>query len=418
MEPLTLTTQTFADTFASYTGLFTEWAQIVFFCFLLYNVTWLCLWNAFDKEAISQGLSKYIKQMFVVGLFYTFMLHPNWIIQILKTSEYMGEKLTGIPIDPSSIIAKGITLGNKIILPVANSSILTFASIGSLFIFIVYIIVIFIFVDIALELATTLITTSALVAVSPFFFSFSALNATSQIARQTLDTILANSVKLLGIYLTIGVGSKTMQELISYIPVKFIAFDPYTWIAACACLFWKLSRVLPNQLAKLITGTIVEDHGSGIASIARTMSQAMPLINKALQLAKTGGGSAAKAAGSIANNAAARLMHSSGQSGMASHATQALKGTMADIAKSGAGTISDKFKNLANNLAGGSGTGTSGKNSSTVPGFSERMYQSAQDHKASHANNNSTASSNKAGSQSENKPTSKPIPNDTSRDKN
>ncbi len=415
MEPLTLTTQAFADTFASYTGLFTEWAQIIFFCLLFYNIVWFCLWNAFDKEAVSQGLSTYIRSMFFVTLFYTFMLHPNWIIKILTTSEYMGEKLTGIPIDPSSVIAKGITVGNKIILPLATSSILSFTSGGSLFIFLVYIFVIFIFIDIALELATTLITTSALVAVSPFFFSFSALKTTSQIARQTLDTILANSVKLLGIYLTIGVGSKAIQELTGYIPVKFIAFDPYAWIAACAYLFWKLSRALPNQLARLITGTMVEDHGSGIASIARTMSQAMPLINKSLQFAKLGGGSAAKAVGSIANNAAARLMHSSSQSGVLGQATQALKGTVGDIAKSGAGTISDKFKNLANNLSGGLGAGANGNH--TAPGFSERMHQFAQDHKASHENNNSTSLSNKQGNQKDKKPTSKPISNNPPRDK-
>ena len=381
MEILTTVTTSYMQTFAGYMNQFIAWGQIIFSALLGINFIWLCLWYAFDKESIPQALSAFLKKAFVIMLFYTFMLHPNWLMSVLKTSTFMGNKLTGIPMDPSSIISNGIAIANKIIFPVMRSSLLTLGM-GALITFVAYCIILFCFMVVALDLAVTLITSSALVAVSPLFLAFAALNATTNIARQTLDVILGNAVKLLGLYLTVAAGAKTMEVISTSIPTELISFDPYCWVVACALLFWQVSKHLPNQLARIVSGAVHDHHGSEMAGMAMTATRVAPTATRTIKMAASGVGGVVGVAASIAHNAAVRMMTSS-SGNMGNSVLKNGGGVASDVVKSGSGTLSDHFKNMMNKTVGGPGTSSNqhGKEKS-IAGFSERMYQATQDFKA------------------------------------
>ncbi len=267
MDILTTAAQSYMNTFSGYVGQFLTWGQWLFFSLLTINIVWICLWHAFDRHSIVETMPKFIKQFFLISLFYTFMLHPSWLALVMQTVQSMGNNLTHMPIDPSSLISEGIGLANKIILPVVNSSFLTHGF-GLIIATIVYIIIMFVFISIALDLALTLIITTALISVASFFLGFAALGATTQIARQALDVILANCIKILGIYLVVASGTQTISSVVALIPDKIISFDPYCWIVAVVLLFWLIAKNLPVQLAKIVTGVIQESHGTDAAALA------------------------------------------------------------------------------------------------------------------------------------------------------
>lgn len=315
MNILTTVTASYTSTFASFVSQFMAWGEMIFASLLVVNFTWLCLWYAFDKESIPKALSAFLKQAFVVMLFYTLMTRPDWLVSILKTSAYMGNQLTGIPIDPSSIIANGIVIANKVLLPIHSSSLLTMG-LGGIVIFVAYLVIMFSFTVVALDLAVTLITSSALVAISPLFLSFSALNATTTIARQALDVILGNAVKLLGIYLCVGAGSKTIVYIANSIPTEVVSFDPYCWIGAASLLFWQISKHLPTQLARIVSGAIHEHHGSEMAAASMAAIRTAPIAMRTLKLASVGAGGAVTMAANIVKSTGSKVMSSSfGSSG-------------------------------------------------------------------------------------------------------
>src|SRR5690606_21660661 len=107
---LTSSTQAFIDAFSSYLSQFLSWGQWLFGALLVINMGWLWLWYAIDKDGILQGMSAFLKKFFIIMLFYTIMVNHQWLLDLLKNTEDMGQTLTGLPIDPSSIISNGIML--------------------------------------------------------------------------------------------------------------------------------------------------------------------------------------------------------------------------------------------------------------------------------------------------------------------
>jgi len=362
MDILTTASNSYMTTLQGYTHQFSEWGLWLFFSLLTINIVWTTLWYAFDRHSFAESMPSFIKNFFGVGVFYTIMMNPAWLCNLLKTVQFMGKTLTHLPIDPSSIISAGIGLGNQIIYPVVTSSLLTMGF-GALIVGIVYVIVLGVFISIALDLALTLITTTALIAIATFFLGFAALGVTSQIARQTLDVILGNCVKLLGIYLVVAAGSQTMVKIGESIPSKIVSFDPYAWIVAAALLFWLIAKNLPNQLAKIISGAIQESRGTDAAALGMAAINAAKMSVPALKIA-----------GSVGFNAAHQFMNAAATTksptlGVAA----AIGGSMAHLGKAVMGSAVDHMKHAGSKFVGGAGVGDKVK---SIP---ERMYSSAKD---------------------------------------
>ena len=376
MDIVTTAAQSYMTTFSGYVNQFLEWGQWLFFSLLVINIVWMALWCAFDRHSFSESMPSFIKKFFVITVFYTIMIHPAWLSEILKTVQFMGNTLTQAPIDPSSLISEGIGIGNKIMIPIEKSSLLTLGF-GLIIVLIAYIIILFVFISIALDLALTLIITTALISVATFFLGFSALGATSQIARQTLDVILANCVKLLGIYLVVAVGSQTMVAASSAIPDHMASFDPYVWILAVALLFWLIAKNLPNQLAKIVTGAFQETRGTETGALAMSAARYAHIALPAVKVASKAAFGIAKIAGSTVYNASAHF----NKGGLGA----AVGGSIAHLGKAVGASVSDHFKHIASKLAGGPGQ-------SRISKVAERMYTQAQELKRDTPQGGSTES--------------------------
>jgi len=388
MDILTTASNSYMHTFSSYLSQFLSWGQWLFFSLVVINIVWICLWHAFDRHSLAESLPKFIKQFFVIALFYTFMMNPNWLSLVMKTAEAMGGTLTHAPIDPSSIISEGIGLGNKIIIPIEKSSLFTIGF-GLIIVAIVYIIIQFVFISIALELALRLIITTALISISTFFLGFAALGATSQIARQALDVILGNCVKILGIYLVVAAGSQTIVSVSKSLPMGIASFDAYCWIVAVVLLFWLIAKNLPNQMAKIVSGAIQESRGTDAAALTMAAISYARMAMPAASVASSAVQAAGKIAGSTIFNAGAHFDRASSATGSAGIGLgAAVGGSAAHLGKALTGVVSDHFKNVASKLAGGPGS------QKAIKGVSERMYEAGKDiHSAVKAGSTPTSSS-------------------------
>jgi type IV secretory pathway TrbL component len=371
MDPdiVTSVTQIYSDAFAAYFSRFVEWGKMLFGGLLILNMGWLFLWYAFDKASITQGISAFLKRFFIVLLFYSIMVNPDWLKSIMTSSHTMGSLLVGAYVDPSSLLKNGVSLANKIIIPIAASSLLTlqFSAIVAL---ICYLGVLFVFIRVALMLAVTMIMATAMISVSSFFLGFAALGATSQIARQSLDVVLGLCVKLLGLYMVIGVGSKSLHLITASIPTSVLSLDGYAYVIAGVGLFWLVAKNLPEQIAKVVTGSIQETRGTDAAAITMAALRFANQSNQAIKIAQVAtSASGVPVAIAAAKNAAAHF--SSADSGLTAKTAGALMGVAKDTAKAGLGTVGDHFKHLSSKLSGGGGM------AGGVAGMRERLNQAS-----------------------------------------
>jgi P-type conjugative transfer protein TrbL len=380
MDVLNTAAQSYLTAFSGYVGQFTKWGQWLFFGLLTINVIWLALWAAFDKNSISESMPGFLKELFVCAFFYTLMLNPGWLGSALETVKVMGSTIAHAPIDPSSLIDEGMGLANSVIKPIADSSILTAPLFGLIVITIVYLVIIFTFLSIALELTLTLIITTALITLSTFFLSFAALGATLPIARNTLDVVIGNCVKMLGIYVVVAAGTSTIAGLAAAIPTSLASFDPYVEIVAVTVLFWLLAKNLPAQLGRIVSIAMHENRGTDAAALAISAVSIAKTLMPAAKLAGAAAGGLAKLAGSGMNNTAANFAKARAEgSGVAAGAAAAVGGAMGGFGRAVGGAVADHFRHAASKLAGGPGIKekTAEGKDKPVAGVAERMHKAA-----------------------------------------
>ena len=251
---------------------FTQWGQWLFCSLLVINMMWFWLWLAFEKGEFDQALVQFLKKFFITLFFYTLMLKHDWLMSLLQSAQSMGQTLTQAPSDPSSIVNDGIALANKILEPVKSFNIfeITF---GAIIVLVVYLVIIFVFMSIALRLAATLIETTALISVSSFFLGFAALSATSKIAHNMLEAIIANCAKLLGLYLVIGTGMHVILNIAALLPQQEANFDDYWWLLVSVLLFWSLSKSLPDLFARIVGFAVSNDSHMDTAALTMTAAK-------------------------------------------------------------------------------------------------------------------------------------------------
>lgn len=243
----------YLTSFSSYISPLLHWGQWLFLSLLTMNLVWMALWHAFDKDAFSHAMAAFIRKFFIISIFYTIMIHPDWLTQLLQTAEFMGGTLTHINLTPSAIIASGIKLSSKIMVPLAGGNLLT-GGVGFILALLVSLLVIFVFLSVALDLLVVLISTTLLISMASFFLGLAPQS--ERVACQTLNTIMCNCMRLFGLYLVIAVGLQVMKPLSAMVPVQYEQPDPYVWISAIVLLFWLLSKMVPRQLSAIMAGFV------------------------------------------------------------------------------------------------------------------------------------------------------------------
>lgn len=239
----------YLTSFSSYINPLLYWGHWLFLSLLIINLVWMALWHAFDQDSFSHAMPIFIRKFFIISVFYTIMIHPDWLMQLLQTAEFMGGTLTKISLTPQAILSSGIQLSNKIMVPLAGGNLLTGGS-GFIVALLVALLVLFVFLSVTLDLLAVLITTTFLISMASFFLGL--VPQSESVGRQTLNKILSNCMKLFGLYLVIGIGLHGLKRLTAIIPMQYTQLDPYVWISAIVLLFWILSKQLPRHLSDIM----------------------------------------------------------------------------------------------------------------------------------------------------------------------
>ena len=382
-DSLTTAMNLFKTTFAGFQGDFFTYGSAIFFGLLTISIAYKALEYAWTKD-ITESLPDWIRELVGSAFFWTIMQNLTWLASIPNSANFIGKKYLAA-IDPSSIILKGILMSDKIITPLNSAGLFDTGIVGLLIGVVCCVVIMYCMFNIALEVAVTVIVTQGIICISPLFLAAGALKQSSQIARNSIDVVIANSVKLLGFYLVIATGNKSLDAMTALLPATFdpktSSFDQYCLIIAVVALYFAVAKTFPDQIAKLVTGVIQENRGiNAMAAATAALSVAAKVnmaANAALKATNAVGGllkTAGTGAGSTVSNAMANyreISSSQPSRSMASKLGGAVTQTAGNVAKSTGGAVADKFRDIATRASGGTAK-------SDVQSVSSRMYQATQ----------------------------------------
>lgn len=375
---ITSTVNVYIHTFNAYFSQFLKWGQEFFFTGLVITIVWLCLWNAFDKNSFQDSMPNFLKEFFIIALFYTIMIYGNdWLSTIPESASIMGKTLSSVKVDPSSIIDQGIKITNILATQIKPSGILE-KMYAAFVVALANILIMFAFVSVALDLAVTLLIIYFFIAISGFALAFSVFSFTRAIARKTLDIVIANSMKLLALYVVVAAGSGVFTAITQDLKTTTNPFDVLGWVVAAAFLFWLVCKNIPSQVARVFSDAVQETRGTNAAALAMSATRIAHTATPALKVAASGAFGVAKVVGSTAYSGSAHYSQSRTQGlGIASSVGKAVGSTTKDVLRSAGGSLTDRVKHAADKISGGKGmVDANGK--TNIPSFAQRMYQSAQ----------------------------------------
>jgi P-type conjugative transfer protein TrbL len=369
---ITSTVSEYINVFNSYFAHFFMWGQEFFFAGLVITIVWMCLWHAFDKNSFHESMPEFIKEFFILALFYSFMLYGrDWLSSIPISATKMGTVLSGMKVDPSSIIDQGIRITNLLSVGVNPTGLLD--KIYAAFVVgIVNILIMFAFIAVALDLAVTLLMIYFFIAISGFALSFAVFPFTRSIARKTLDIVISNSMKLLALYLLVAAGNGVFKRIVAELATTKNPFDVIGWVAAAAFLFWAICKSIPFQVARVFSEAVQEIRGTSAAALATSAIYYAKTAAPALGLAAGGAAGLAKITGSTLKNSGAHFKDARSQGLSRSQSLgYAAGGTAKHALSSIGGSVSDHFKHLTSKLSGGPGVAKSVKD---IPSYAQRMH--------------------------------------------
>lgn len=380
-DALTSAMNTFKTAFTSFQHDFFGYGQAIFFSLLTIAIVLKALEYAWTKD-ITESLPDWIRELIGAGFFWTVMQNISWLSSLPNSANAIGSKYVA-GIDPSSIILQGVIMTNTIMQPLNKAGLLSagaamLVGIGCCFV------IMFCLINIAMNVAVTAICTQGIISISPLFLAAGAFKPTSPIARNAIDAVIGNSVKLMGYYLVIFAGNKALATMAGQISGTFDpnsqSFDQYTYIIAVVALFYGVAKTFPDQIARLVTGVIQENRGINAMAAAMAAvsvaAKAMPAAAASAAAAKTAGSAfkpAAQTAGATMANALANyreISSSNPSSTMASKVGAAMKQAVGTTAGATASNVSDRFRDLASRATGGGGN--------NVKSVAERVYQNTQ----------------------------------------
>lgn len=373
-DSLTAATNTFKTTFIEIQHDFLGYGQTLFFSLLIIACVLKFLEYSANKD-VAETLPHWIKELLTISFFYTLMINLPWLSSLPNSAKQIGLSYLK-KTDPSTIVTTGITMAAKILKPLNDAGILNFSAMTLIGVICAGVVV-FCMVSIAVNVAVTLIVTQALISISPLFLAGGAFYATRQMARNAIDTIIGNSVKLLGYYLVIYAGNKTIDELMTQIAGTFdpktVALDQYGLIIAVTTLYYAMAKTLPDQLAKLATGLVQDNRGTDIGTAAVALQKIASSLTPFSKMASSTIAAAAKNRTNTEGSRGANyqeIKSNSGRGGI-SAASKAATSAIGNLAKSTGGALANKYKDLASKDTGGA----SNPNAKSV---SQRMNQSTK----------------------------------------
>lgn len=331
-------------------------AQSLFFYLAVIQLAVIAFFYVLSRDSLGDMAAGMIKKLFIVSIFLTAMNNAGtWFPLFINFFIDLGSNSGGVTsLDPSSVAGQGLSISAGILKAVGMWGFIT-DPIGVLLGGVSCIAVILFYGLIAAELAITLIESYCLIAFSPMFMAFGANKLTHNYAMNYFNTVIAIGVKLMVLYIIIGVGTTLGQDWahMAESAAQNQEIMGFLVIVVAALFYFLIAKRVPAFISQIINGMSMS---SGADAAAGSVLTAASVGGSAIGHTKAGMSAAGAATGGIATAGAiaaqawsifAKSAMGSGQTS----STMAAASGLASTAKHMGGAMKDSFKSSVQNKA-------------------------------------------------------------------
>jgi type IV secretion system protein TrbL len=232
-------------------------AQAVFWTLVLIELVWSAIWWVVDREDGLGVITALLRKVLAVGFFYALLINgPTWIRAVIDGFTQAGASASGLTdLSPSGVFDQGLALANKILNSVEGLGILEgiFPSLVAVF---TALVVVVSFAIIAAQLLVALVESFVVIGAGVLFVGFSGSRWTKFFTERYLSYLASVGVKLLVLYLIMGVGMSIAARWVPILERGGFSPIPFFYVMGGSLVFLFLTWHIPSVASAMMVGAV------------------------------------------------------------------------------------------------------------------------------------------------------------------
>jgi type IV secretion system protein TrbL len=232
-------------------------AQAVFWTLVLIELIWSAIWWVVDREDGLGVITALLRKVLAVGFFYALLINgPTWIRAVIQGFTQAGASASGLTdLSPSGVFDQGLALANKILNSVEGLGILEgiFPSLVAAF---TSLVVVVSFAIIAAQLLVALVESFIVIGAGILFVGFSGARWTKFFTERYLSYLASVGVKLLVLYLIMGVGMSIAARWVPILERGGFSPIPFFYVMGGSLVFLFLTWHIPSVASAMMVGAV------------------------------------------------------------------------------------------------------------------------------------------------------------------
>lgn len=213
---------------------------------------------------------RFLIKIMMISFVYMLMTQSEfWIARLVNSFAAVGEYAVGRIMSPSEIVGYGITLSGRVLRSmdvigmITNPPMVIYMTFTAFAVLICYILI-------AAQVVLTLVQSYVLLSSGVFFLAFGAFRATASLAENFLLACVHVGIKLMLLYLVVGLGEPLTRQWAELLQDEFFTMDvtPILQVLAGVTILAFIVWYVPNKIASQITSGA----SLGLASAVRSTS--------------------------------------------------------------------------------------------------------------------------------------------------
>ena len=282
-------------------------ANNLFFWLALIEFTWSAVLMVLEKTDLQSWTACLLRKIMWIGAFYALLINGrNWIPTIVDSFNILGQQASGTgPMSPSDVFMRGLNVAGALMDGASSSAFLTNPG-TSLACVLAAALTVLAFIGITIQFVVAMVESYIIVAAGVIFLGFGGSRWTAPYVERYIGLGVSNGVKIMLLYLLIGVGMNISLDWIPNAQAVATSASPAMdafEVMGASLIFLMLCWQIPKLFSAVLGGSPALTGGdllaTGTAVVAGTAAVGSLTVGAA-GVAAAGGAAAASGVGAAA----------------------------------------------------------------------------------------------------------------------
>jgi type IV secretion system protein TrbL len=279
-------------------------ANNLFFWLALIEFTWSAVLMVLEKTDLQSWTACLLRKIMWIGAFYALLINGrNWIPTIVDSFNILGQQASGTgPMSPSDVFMRGLNVAGALMDGASSSAFLTNPG-TSLACVLAAALTVLAFIGITIQFVVAMVESYIIVAAGMIFLGFGGSRWTAPYVERYIGLGVSNGVKIMLLYLLIGVGMNISLDWIPNAQAVATSASPAMdafEVMGASLIFLMLCWQIPKLFSAVLGGSPALTGGDLLATGTAVVAGTAAVGSLAAGAVGVAAGGAAAASGAAA----------------------------------------------------------------------------------------------------------------------